>query len=320
MMVHMRRWTKVALCCCAVLGGCGGDDTSPAPARAGGAAADYAVTSGTPSSGRKAASGTALAWTDPRASLRAARPGGVPADGAQTVAGISLPEGRRVRDEKHHVVAWMTPGVPADLPRLWSRLAAAFPRTGLWPLVAIGEDGQPPRFDDGLAPRPDRARRAARSPLAVLREGGRLYETDDSITRLAPASTASRRDAVVTAMDAARPLDGDDLSGLLLVPTRRPADAIADMGWSGPLNMWQDDTASLSAVLRSWEDRYDAIPVALGFDTLTLAVRRPPVTADGIAREQGLFAPDIVYQGTDTVEALAREIERSPTAWWFWWD
>jgi hypothetical protein len=236
------------------------------------------------------------------------------------VAGIPLPEGRRVRDEKHHAVAWMTQGAPTDLPRLWSRLAAAFPQTGLWPLVAIGEEGQPPHFDDGLAPRVDRARRAARSPLDVLREGGHLYETDVSITRLAPASTASRQDAVAAAMDAARPLDGDVLSGLLLVPTRRPADAIADMGWSGPLNIWQEDTASLSAVLRSWEDRYDAIPVALGFDTLTLAVRRPPAKTAGIARELGLFAPDIVYQGTGTVEALAREIERTPTAWWFWWD
>ncbi|HET8951265.1 MAG TPA: DUF4253 domain-containing protein [Solirubrobacteraceae bacterium] len=107
---------------------------------------------------------------------------------------------------------------------------------------------------------------------------------------------------------------------LALVPVARPADVVAATGWLGPVNL-ANDVALLSAVMRSWEERCDAILVGLSLDTLHLAVRRPP-TGDGasaIAAEQHAFCPDIVDQGTGTIGALASELDGAP-AWYFWWD
>ena len=60
-----------------------------------------------------------------------------------------------------------------------------------------------------------------------------------------------------------------------LVQTERPADIPALLGWTGMIKC-TDQVAELSAVLRSWEDRFGATLVVLGFDTLELSVSAPP--------------------------------------------
>jgi hypothetical protein len=63
-----------------------------------------------------------------------------------------------------------------------------------------------------------------------------------------------------------------ELQGRLgLVPVKRPADAVAALGWSSPVNVL-DDTGQLAAVLRTREDCFGAVAVGVGFDRLTLAV------------------------------------------------
>lgn len=53
-----------------------------------------------------------------------------------------------------------------------------------------------------------------------------------------------------------------DLAGrrahLALVPATRPADTLAVLGWRGTCN-YHNDVVGLSAVLRSWEDRFGAV-------------------------------------------------------------
>ncbi|MFB8030588.1 MULTISPECIES: DUF4253 domain-containing protein [unclassified Streptomyces] len=59
----------------------------------------------------------------------------------------------------------------------------------------------------------------------------------------------------------------------------------------------ENDVARLCAVLRSWEDRFDIRVVALGFDTLTVYVGRPPTTAAEarpLAAEHFAFCPDTI--------------------------
>ncbi|MFJ6729761.1 MULTISPECIES: DUF4253 domain-containing protein [unclassified Streptomyces] len=108
---------------------------------------------------------------------------------------------------------------------------------------------------------------------------------------------------------------------LALVPARRSADVPAALGWSGPLNH-ENDTARLSAVLRSWEDRFGIRVVALGFDVLAVSVAAPPATlaeAEAVAVEHYAFCPDAVDQGSGTLEAYARELV-GEQVWSFWWD
>ncbi len=105
-----------------------------------------------------------------------------------------------------------------------------------------------------------------------------------------------------------------------LVRVERPADVVAAVGWEGALNY--TDARSLSTVLRSWEDRFGAVVVGLGFDVMTLAVRRPPATDDEalrVAAELYAFCPDQVQQGTDSIAAYAKLL-KDQVRWDFWWD
>ena len=58
-----------------------------------------------------------------------------------------------------------------------------------------------------------------------------------------------------------------------VVSCRRPADAVALVGWTDAINV--RPAAEVSAVLRSWEDRFGTILVGLGFATITLMITRP---------------------------------------------
>jgi hypothetical protein len=111
------------------------------------------------------------------------------------------------------------------------------------------------------------------------------------------------------------------LSGRLgLVPATRPADVLAAVGWQGPANS-STDLGPLTAVLRSWEDRFDAVVVGVGFDTLTLAVGRPPAgraDALAVAAEHWAVCSDL-SQGLGSVAAQAKAIQGS-WLWTFWWD
>jgi hypothetical protein len=62
-----------------------------------------------------------------------------------------------------------------------------------------------------------------------------------------------------------------------LVPAARSADLAALIGWTGPANAF--GLAELSAVLRSWEQRFGARVVAL-LDELYVSVAAPPLRWD----------------------------------------
>ncbi|MFJ6017326.1 DUF4253 domain-containing protein [Streptomyces sp. NPDC092952] len=108
-----------------------------------------------------------------------------------------------------------------------------------------------------------------------------------------------------------------------LVPARRSADIPAAIGWSGPLN-YEEDTGRISAVLRSWEDRYGIRVVVLGFDTLTVTVSRPPTTlaeARAVAAEHYAFCPDNIDQNPPyDLDAYAEKSVLGKEIWSFWWD
>ena len=108
-----------------------------------------------------------------------------------------------------------------------------------------------------------------------------------------------------------------------LVCATRGCDALTVAGWQGAAN-YTNDTAELSAVLRSWEDRFGVRVIGVGFADLHLSVAAPPSTRDEalrVAAEHFAFCPDNVWQGASpcTLTAYARRLVGAPT-WHFWWD
>jgi hypothetical protein len=59
-----------------------------------------------------------------------------------------------------------------------------------------------------------------------------------------------------------------------LVPAARPADVLALVGFNGTGNGYGTPEL-LSAVLRSWEDRFGAALIEVGFDHIRMLVQRP---------------------------------------------
>ncbi|MEU1209461.1 DUF4253 domain-containing protein [Nocardia sp. NPDC005825] len=104
-----------------------------------------------------------------------------------------------------------------------------------------------------------------------------------------------------------------------LVPATRGADAVTLFGWNGAVNYY-DSSAVISSVLRSWEDRFGARVVGVGFDYLELSVSAPPRThahAVSLAIEHEALCPDNFAD--DTLGTYADTlINRS--SWQFWWD
>ncbi|WP_030756999.1 MULTISPECIES: DUF4253 domain-containing protein [unclassified Streptomyces] len=109
---------------------------------------------------------------------------------------------------------------------------------------------------------------------------------------------------------------------LALVAAGRGADVPTAMGWGGPTN-FENDTALISTVLRSWEDRFGARVFALGFDELHVSVAAPPRTtahALPVAAEHFAFSPDNIWQGSGSIRAYADEAVTGSNHWGFWWD
>jgi hypothetical protein len=96
------------------------------------------------------------------------------------------------------------------------------------------------------------------------------------------------------------------------------------VGWDGAVNYIQPKSL-LSSVLRSWEQRFGARLIEVGFDTLHLAVAAPPVSpghAERVAAEHFAFCPDNIVQGLSggTIRAYAAKDVLGQAEWSFWWD
>jgi hypothetical protein len=76
------------------------------------------------------------------------------------------------------------------------------------------------------------------------------------------------------------------------------------------------------AALRYWRQRYGAEIACITEDVMELVVEQPPRTREEalrLAKWQFHHCPDIVSQGTRTIDALAARL-LDGEAWYFWWD
>jgi hypothetical protein len=265
------------------------------------------------------------AWRTP---VRAEAPGS--AESAATV--LDLPELVPVsgRDEAGEpdadVRGWLTTDPVADREATWRRWARAFDRTGLWPLLVSQFDGRPFRAGElgPVMPAEDAGTVLASGWAGltpVLPDGTLLPHPP--WPGLAPGRGAPDPHGVVLPHEFAPPVPGS----LLLVPARRPADTLAHLGWYGACN-WSLTGAAVSGVLQSWEERFGAYVVSIGFATLDLVVTRPPTSprACGLVADEHLaFCPDNFSPQTWPPELPITRAEyaarlRTATLWHFWWD
>jgi hypothetical protein len=109
-------------------------------------------------------------------------------------------------------------------------------------------------------------------------------------------------------------------AAVVLLPTRIPWHVPAILGFGG----WNACPApeEHAAVWKSWGERHDAEVMTITHDVVEMRVGRPlgnREAALALALEQYLYCPDIVEQGTETLERLAAGLLESPV-WYFWWD
>lgn len=213
-----------------------------------------------------------------------------------------LPDGRLiVSGERPDAgrVAWLSDG-SGDQAMLWARLAVQFPQTGLWPIAAETMAGDASRpWESGELAGPVKVRADAGEVLGprgveVPRANGRVSRVELRSPAWAPQ--------------------------ILLVPSTRPADVTAHVGWTGAVNH-DLDGGDVSAVLRSWESRYGAVLTGLGFNTLVLTVAEPPtepMDVRQVMHEIHAFCPDLVNQGIGDLGGLDPMVRSKE--WSFWWD
>jgi hypothetical protein len=86
-------------------------------------------------------------------------------------------------------------------------------------------------------------------------------------------------------------------------------------------NGWNYDISPEMVIkkLKEWDNRFGLILIGAGFDWFEAEFQRTPQDMMGFAKEVYEFCPDVVDQGTGTVEALASEMRDSNTVY-LWWD
>ena len=258
--------------------------------------------------------------------FHAAAPGTLPpADGAR-LADVTLPPGALISpdgDDTQPSVIWMSRRPVERVDEIWRALVRAFPETGLWPLIMEHDQG-PEGMAEIFMESGGGGAGDARAVLDRWWTEGLGFEDEFDKATYAPLGRRFPGLARATAADRTADIEGlvSGLTGHLgLVAVRRPADVLGATSWLGAAN-YDLDPVDMSTVLRSWEERFDAYVVGLGFDTLIVAVGNPPQdrnVATGIAAEHLAFCPDNIWQGVGTVREYLDELVKAPL-WLFWWD
>jgi ankyrin repeat protein len=109
----------------------------------------------------------------------------------------------------------------------------------------------------------------------------------------------------------------DEPIKLRLYPTTNPYAVLAACGTNGA--NYGISTARVIAWLRQMHKTHPFVLTSCAHDSLAGDFLEPVFDARDLARKMYKFCPDIVDQGTETLQALARSLRRSQ-CFFFWWD
>lgn len=265
--------------------------------------------------------------------------GRLPQEGQLRLGSVTLPPGRLILSNygSGEPIAWATDQPVPQPGRIWAALSAAHRQTGLVPILMDGLDGDTRRpwdlgeFTDPVDTSPLDALDAGRvletmwaDSLGTLHDGERehpdIVRQRAPFTRLFPGPAPPEQ----TPLDPAQLQEALDSlwqpARIGLVATDRPADVLAEVGWQGVTNRYEF-LLPVTAVLRSWEMRFGARLLEVGFAGIRVLVKRPPRSlkaAERIAAEHYAFC-DESSGGLRDIRSIAASLVNSPF-WTFWWD
>jgi hypothetical protein len=240
----------------------------------------------------------------------ATRSGAVPGARRPTIAGVRLPPGRRAPDSLPSY--WISDEPLEAAGHAAATIARAFAETGLWPLLWSWDEDPAAYLDQPIEP--DRV--DAIDVEAVLRLGwDRLAaHPADLVEPVGPHFPGLAAGSLVDPAAARDPFQVAELLGiaarLMIVPCNRPADCVALIGGLAV----EVDGAEISAVIRSWEERFGAVLVAAEPSLATLAITAPPSAHEqalAAAAEQLAFCPPAEVE-PGTLEQLASILVGQP--------
>lgn len=263
--------------------------------------------------------------------------GRLPDEGELRVGSVSLPAGKWVHAgfEDAIPVAWITREAVPDAGRVWSALSSAHQQTGLVPFLLgtlYGDTTRPWDQEEFSYPADpaDLDRMDAAGVLSRMWDGempsDEEDEEEDEPWTAMRAPFSKQFPGLAPPEDT--PLSSEQLDKVLrslppkrigLVPAARPADVLPLIGWT-PSD--QSDALPIAAVVRSWEGRFGARLLEVGFDEFRLLVDRPPRSvehAQRIAAEHFAFCDEFAGRGLHDIPSITASLMGTPI-WTFWWD
>lgn len=270
--------------------------------------------------------------------------GQLPVEGPLRLGPISLPAGKLIMGKIPGApVAWATVDPVPGSGRICVALSELHPETGLVPIQLDGLSGDTRRpWDDGEFGRPEDPRGAHRLDVGALLEDrwndwvSWPEEDDPDYTERRAPFTLRWPGLAVPEHRLLTPAEWEQALELLplirkrhratpaarigLVAADRPADVLPVIGWEGLLNRGES-VLPLTAVLRSWEDRFGARLMDVGFADIRLLVEHPPRTlaaAQRIAAEHIVLAAECI-DGFRDIQQIGARLVNAPI-WTFWWD
>lgn len=228
---------------------------------------------------------------------------------------------------------WVSDAPLEEFAAYW-RCVDAFDDSGLWPVLIPVDVRYPASGPDWFDARPDHVAKAdevgeqgAATVLADAWPGeccgpeclAPLGAHFPGLVRRAPAR--SRENTHGELIWNALQVAGRIQVRLGLVRVQRGADVPAAIGWAGA-RRHLPDVAAVSAVLRSWEDRFGARLMLLGADQIVLSVAAAPTTsfrAVGVAAEHRAFCPAEFHRAPVPFATMAADLLHGHV-WPFTWD
>jgi Domain of unknown function (DUF4253) len=266
----------------------------------------------------------------------------VSADGPVQLGSVRLPEGKQLSGwDGDAPLLWATSEPVPDAGQVWQTLTDMHQDTGLVPILLAfldrGHEGRPwdegelnERCDLAAVDRLDAATVLAEEWVASAPAADELEDAEwaamiapygEQLPGLAPA-----QDQALSEAELAQALGWLGPARIGLVPASRSADVLALVGFNGTVNRYGTPEL-LSAVLRSWEDRFGAVLAEVGFAHIRLLARRPPRTlpdAQAVAAElwpmcDEFWPADRPGTAVHEVPAIAERITDIPI-WSLWLD
>ena len=207
--------------------------------------------------------------------------GQLPEEGPVQLGPVTLPPGRPIMGAvPGEPVGWATVDPVPGSGRVWAALSELHPQTGLVPVLlgsclrvgsmfpsdrrGLPDDALRP-WDNGEFGEPEDPRGADGVDVAAPPER-------------TPLTRAEFQHGLDVILPRIRVGNGETLEARVgLVAASRAADLLAVIGWGG-LEGRGESLLTLTAVLRSWEDRFGARPIDVGHADLRLIATRPPRT------------------------------------------